>query len=107
VVGLKLDLIRHMDWGFFLGFLLFSAALETSGTMLGARWVKKDWLSCFNLGVAMNTRGGPGIVLATVAFETGIINETFFAGLVMIAIVTSLVAGYWFKRVISNGWRLF
>lgn len=106
VVGLKLDLIHHFDVVFFLGFLLFTTAFETVGTLVAARLVRKNWLSSFNLAVAMNTRGGPGIVLATVAFDMGIINETFFVTLVMIAIVTSLFAGYWFKHVLARNWTL-
>lgn len=106
VVGLKLDLIHHFDVMLFLGFLLFSAVFETIGAISAARFCRKDWLSSFNLGVAMNTRGGPGIVLATVAFDMGIINETFFVVLVMIAIVTSLLAGYWFRFVIHRQWPL-
>jgi Kef-type K+ transport system membrane component KefB len=46
--------------------------------MMAAKAIKKDWLSSFNLGVAMNTRGGLGIVLATVVSDLGTINETFF-----------------------------
>lgn len=106
IVGLKLDLIRHLDLGFLLWFLVFSSFFEISGTMLVAKTIKKDWLSSFNLGVAMNTRGGPGIVLATVVFDLGIINETFFVTLVLAAIITSLAAGYWFKYVLSKGWDL-
>ncbi|HNQ50184.1 MAG TPA: cation:proton antiporter [Candidatus Omnitrophota bacterium] len=106
IVGLKLDLIRHFDLGFLLWFLLFSSFFELTGTMIVAKIIKKDWLSSFNLGVAMNTRGGPGIVLATVVFDLGIINETFFVVLVLAAIITSLVAGYWFRYVLSKGWEL-
>lgn len=102
VVGLKLDLIHNFDLMFFLGFLLFTTIFETAGTLIAAKLIKKDWLSSFNLAVAMNTRGGPGIVLATVAFDLGIINETFFVTLVMIAIITSFLAGYWFKVIISK-----
>jgi Kef-type K+ transport system membrane component KefB len=54
----------------------------------------------------MNTRGGPGIVLATIAFDFGIINETFFVTLVLIAIITSLIAGWWFKFLLSRGKQL-
>ncbi len=106
IVGLKIDLIHHFDFIFFLGFLIFSAVLEISGAMLAARIIKKDWLSSLNIGIAMSTRGGPGIVLATVAFEMGIINEIFFSSLVMIAIVTSLFAGWWFKSILSKGLKL-
>jgi hypothetical protein len=54
----------------------------------------------------MNARGGPGIVLATVAFDMGIINQTFFVALVLIAIITSMLAGWWFRLVLSRGWPL-
>jgi Kef-type K+ transport system membrane component KefB len=106
IVGLKLDLIRHFDLGFLIWFLFFSSVFEISGTMMAVKFMKKNWLSSFNLGVAMNTRGGPGIVLATVVFDLGIINETFFVALVLAAIITSLAAGFWFRYVLSKGWEL-
>ncbi|HLQ56549.1 MAG TPA: hypothetical protein VK162_20055, partial [Streptosporangiaceae bacterium] len=51
------------------------------------------------LAIAMNARGGPGIVLATAAYAAGIINQTFFVSLVMLCVVTSLLAGSWLERV--------
>lgn len=53
----------------------------------------------WSLAVALNARGGPGIVLASVAYATGIINQTFFVSLVMLSIVTSLLAGSWLERM--------
>ena len=47
----------------------------------------------------MNARGGPGIVVASTAFAAGIINQPFYAVLVLLAIVTSLAAGAWLQRV--------
>jgi len=106
VVGLKLDLIHHFDIMFFIGFLFFAVFVKMLGTVTFARLAHQDWLSSINLGVAMNTRGGPGIVLATIAFELSIINETFFAVLVLVAIVTSLMSGYWLRFVLKKGWNL-
>jgi Kef-type K+ transport system membrane component KefB len=106
IVGLKLDLIHHFDLAFFLFFLVFTTIFQLIGTIVSAKLIKNDWLSSFNLSVAMITKGGPGIVLATVAFELGIINETFFVTLVLIAIVTSLLAGTWFKYILSKGLEL-
>ncbi len=106
IVGLKIDLIYHFDPLFFLGFLLFATTFAAMGTLSALKLAKEDWLSSINITVAMNARGGPGIVLATVAFDLGIINQTFFVTLVLVAIVTSLLAGYWFKYVISKGWPL-
>lgn len=106
VIGLKLDLIYHFDLRFFLGFLLFATTIQALGTLLSLKLAKEDWLSSFNIAVAMNARGGPGIVLATIAFDLGIINQTLFVTLVLIALVTSLIAGYWFRYVLSKGWPL-
>lgn len=106
VIGLKLDLIYHFDLWFFLGFLLFATAFQSMGTLIALKLAREDWLSSFNIAVAMNARGGPGIVLATIAFDLGIINQTLFVTLVLIALVTSLLAGYWFRYVMSKGWPL-
>lgn len=106
VIGLKLDLIYHFDLWLFLGFLLFATAFQTMGTLLALKLAKVDWLSSFNIAVAMNARGGPGIVLATIAFDLGIINQTLFVTFILLALVTSLVAGSWFKYVTSKGWPL-
>ncbi len=106
VVGLKLDLIHQFEPVFFLGLLLLSSALKTIGAVAVGKLVKQSWLTSLNLGVVLNARGGPGIVLATVAFDLGLISETFFVALVLVAIVTSLVAGYWLRLVKSRGWPL-
>ncbi len=106
IVGLKLDFIHSFKPLFFLWFLAFTTFFQFIGTMLSARLIRRDWLSSINLSVAMSTRGGPGIVLATVAFNAGIINESFFLTLVLIAITTSLFAGVWFRYVLNRGWQL-
>jgi len=107
VIGLKLDLIYHFDALFFLGFLLFAITFQATGTLLALKLAKQDWLSSINIAVAMNARGGPGIVLATIAFDLGIINQTLFVTLILIALVTSFMAGSWFKYVLSKGWPLY
>jgi hypothetical protein len=45
-------------------------------------------------------------VLASVAFDAGIIDERFFITMVLTAVVTSLFAGVWFRHVLSQGWPL-
>ena len=106
VIGLKLDLIYHFDFLFFLGFLLFATTFQALGTLTALKLAKENWLSSFNIAVAMNARGGPGIVLATIALDLGIINQTLFVTLVLVALVTSLAAGHWFRFVLARGWPL-
>ena len=106
IVGLKLDLRHHFDPVFFLGFLLFCTLVKSAATALAGRFSTGDWLSTANLAAALNARGGPGIVLASVAFDANIIDERFFITLVLTAVVTSLFAGGWFRYVLNRGWPL-
>jgi hypothetical protein len=48
----------------------------------------------------------PGIVLASVAFDAGIISPTFYTTLVLAAIPTSQMAGAWLDYVLRQGWPL-
>jgi hypothetical protein len=63
-------------------------------------------LDIINLAVTCNARGGPGIVLASVAFDAGIINAPFFTTLVLTAVLTSQVCGIWLDFVLRKGWPL-
>jgi len=106
IVGLKLDLLKSFDPWFFLGFFLFCCVVKSLATAAAGRFTTGDWLSTANLAAALNTRGGPGIVLASVAFDAQIIDERFFVTLVLTAVITSLFAGVWFRYVLSKGWPL-
>ena len=99
IIGIKLDLIHHFDPLFFLGFLGFACVAKAASVYLGARLSRENRFVSASLAIAMNARGGPGIVLASTAFAAGIINETFFVSLVMLSVVTSLLAGSWLERV--------
>jgi Kef-type K+ transport system membrane component KefB len=103
MVGLQLDLLHHFDPVFFAWFLLFACTVKTASVYLGARIARETPVSALNLAVAMNARGGPGIVLASVALTAGIINREFYAALVLLVILTSLAAGTWLDRVVSGG----
>jgi len=99
IIGIQIDLIHHFDVLFFLGFLAFACVAKAASVYLGARLSGEDTFMAKSLAIAMNARGGPGIVLASTAFAAGIINETFFVSLVMLSILTSLAAGSWLERV--------
>jgi Kef-type K+ transport system membrane component KefB len=106
IVGIKLDLIHHFDAPFFVGFLAFACLVKAGSVYVGALLAREDRSTAANLAIAMNARGGPGIVLATTAYGAGIIDETFFVTLVMLSVVTSLIAGAWLERVaVSLGGR--
>jgi Kef-type K+ transport system membrane component KefB len=99
IVGLQLDLLHGFNIAFFLLFLLLACAVKAGSVYLGALLAGHTSGSSLNLAVALNARGGPGIVVASVAYAAGIIDQAFYAALVMLAVVTSLVAGSWLAHV--------
>ena len=99
IIGIQLDLIHDFDVVFFLGFLAFACVAKAASVYLGARLSRENKFMSASLAIAMNARGGPGIVLASAAYAAGIINQTFFVSLVMLSIITSLAAGSWLERV--------
>ena len=99
MIGLGLDLVHGFSIVFFIGFLLAACVIKSISVFAGARVAGETSGSSLNLAVAMNARGGPGIVVASTAFAAGIISQPFYAVLVLLAIVTSLAAGAWLDRI--------
>ncbi len=102
VVGLKLDLAKHFEPLLFLQYLLFAKLAQSIIVFLAGKIIHQDRLKSMNFAMAMNARGGPGIVLSTVAFSAGIINQDFFSILVMLALITSWLAGSWLRHVLNK-----
>ena len=73
---------------------------------LAGRFAGFRGLDLINLAITTNARGGPGIVLASVAFDAGIISPKFYTTLVVAAVLTSQFAGAWLDYVLRKGWPL-
>ena len=103
MVGLRLDLVSSFEPLFFLFLLGFACLVKSVSCYAGARMVGEGRVGARNLAVALNARGGPGIVLASVALDAGIIEASFYTMLVMLALVTSVIAGSWLEAVLKRG----
>ncbi len=106
IVGYKIDLGRSFSISMLLLFLVCGCALKIVGVAGGAKLAGFSNLDTINLAVATNARGGPGIVLASVAFDAGIINPLFYTTLVLTALITSQAAGAWLGFALRKGWPL-
>ncbi len=102
LVGTRLELGAGFSIAVVLAFLLGSSALRASFVALASRFAGFGNRDSADVAVAMNARGGPGIVLATIAFEAGIIAPKFFTALVITAILTSQFAGWWLGRALRD-----
>ncbi|MFY4722100.1 cation:proton antiporter [Streptomyces sp. LaBMicrA B280] len=94
-VGVQLDLAHHFPLFFFLAFLIMACLVKLASVWAAARLAGEDRGAATHFAVALNARGGPGIVLATVTLAAGVINEDFYTVLAMLSIITSQFAGVW------------
>lgn len=98
LVGLQMDLQTHLDLPLLLVFLLASSVIKVASVVLAARTAAGSWMNALDFGIVMNARGGPGIVLASLAYAASIIDQHLFVSLVMTSILTSLMAGVWLRK---------
>ncbi len=98
LVGIQLNLLHDFSIVRFALFFAVAFGLETIGTLIMLQFTKLNRQTKINLAVTMNARGGPGIVLATVAYSYEIINVEFFTVLILTTMLSSMVAGYWLRK---------
>lgn len=95
VVGLSTQLGLLDDaylWGVTLLVLAVAVLGKLGGASLAARAVGESWRDAAIVGVLMNTRGLTELVILTVGLELGVINDTLFTIMVIMALVTTLMA---------------
>ena len=106
IVGLKLDLVRGFALEMIVVFLVGSCLIKVLSVSLAGRCAGFRGLDLINLAITTNARGGPGIVLASVAFDAGLISPQNYTTLVLAAVLTSQIAGAWLDYVLRKGWQL-
>ena len=94
--GLRLDiglLDRPALWGLAVVLLGVAVVGKLGGATLAARFSGFDWRSSAVIGTLMNTRGLTELIVLNLALEMGVISEALFAVLVIMALVTTWMAG--------------
>lgn len=96
VAGLKVDLRPLLDLRTFMMALLVIAVAcvgKIAGTYLGARLIGgRDHWTALSYGAGLNARGAMEIIVATIGLSLGILTQTMFSIIVLMAMVTSLMA---------------
>lgn len=96
VAGLKVDVSAILEprllW-ITLAVILVATFGKVVGAYAGARLLSgQDHWSALAYGSGLNARGALEIIIATIGLSLGILNQTMFSIIVVMAIVTSLMA---------------
>lgn len=97
LVGIQLNVFHNFSIVRFILFFAIAFGLEFIGTWLFLIPGKISNSTKLNFAITMNARGGPGIVLATVAYGAGIISIEFFTVLILTTMLSSMIAGYFLR----------
>ena len=97
LVGIQLNVVNDFSLTRFILFFVIAFGLEFIGTWLLLIPSGLKMSTRMNFAITMNARGGPGIVLATVAYSYDIISLEFFTVLILTTMISSMIAGYYLR----------
>ncbi|MGE0454541.1 MAG: cation:proton antiporter [Vicinamibacteria bacterium] len=101
-IGLKANFARDFDLPLVLLVLVVACVGKVGGASLGAWLGGMRTREAFAVGFGMNARGAMEIILASVALESGLIDQRVFVALVVMALVTSALGGPAMKRLVRE-----
>lgn len=107
LVGIQLDILHNFSFIRFLLFFFIAFSLEAIGICIMLYFTNLSKKAIINFAITMNARGGPCIVLASVGYYYKIINLEFFTVLILTAMLSSLIAGYWLRYQQKNNPYIF
>lgn len=101
-IGLRVDFVANFDLMLVILILVIACAGESIGSAMGALLAGFPKRQAWAIGFALNARGAMEIVLAMLALQAGVIGERLFVALVIMALVTSIIAGPVMQAVLKR-----
>jgi Kef-type K+ transport system membrane component KefB len=88
----SIGLVRGAEmWIYCLLIILVAVAGKLGGSTIAARAAGVPWRDSIALGILMNTRGLMELVILNIGLELGVINQTLFSMMVLMALVTTFL----------------
>jgi Kef-type K+ transport system membrane component KefB/mannitol/fructose-specific phosphotransferase system IIA component (Ntr-type) len=91
-IGLHTNFITNFNWPVTVTVVTVACIGKLLGAGVGARLGGMDARTSWGVGLAMNARGAMEMILGILALQAGLIRETMFVALVVMALFTSLAS---------------
>jgi len=101
-IGLQYDFLAEFDWLIVTFVTVVSIAAKYGGAWLGTLGTALSRDDRISVGIAFTPSGVTGIVVADIALEHGILSTPVFVGIVISAIVSSLLVAPWLSWSIQR-----
>jgi Kef-type K+ transport system membrane component KefB len=92
-IGFKIDFLLNFNFQVVSVVLVLAIICKIAGAGLGALWGGLSNRESLAVGFGMNARGAMEIILALLALQAKLIGEELFVAIVIMAVVTSVMAG--------------
>lgn len=90
------------DYWFVAGLLVVAIVSKLLGGYATARLSRLDHRDALGAGIVMNARGVVGMVVASIAYRAGLVDQALFAALLLMCIVTSVITPFMLKRWLNS-----
>jgi mannitol/fructose-specific phosphotransferase system IIA component (Ntr-type) len=94
-IGLHLDIVKSFDWKLVVFFTLIGICVRYCGAYLGSIFAKQNRLNRSTIAICHTAGGEMHIVVALLAFSSGLITHSIFVGIVAASILSTVVFGPW------------
>jgi Kef-type K+ transport system membrane component KefB len=105
-VGFKLNFVANFDLSITLVVLSLAIVSKLLGAGLGALWGGLKPKDALAVGFGMNARGAMEIVLGILALQAGVISEQVFVAIIIMAVVTSIMAGPMLQYLVTGEMKM-
>lgn len=90
----QLGLLNNIHlWAVFCLILLIAVLGKFGGSMFAAKFVGQSWKDSLAIGTLMNTRGLMELVVLNIGYDLGVLTQTFFSIMILMALLTTLMTG--------------
>ena len=97
-LGLEFHLGSISSFGFVAVVLLVSIASKMGAGWIGGRLIGISNVRSLGIGIILNGRGIMELVIASIAYERGFINQGLFSVLVLMGVVTTMITPLMMKQ---------
>jgi Kef-type K+ transport system membrane component KefB len=101
-IGFKINFFQNFNIEIVSVVFVLAVAAKLFGAGLGAFVGGLNMKESLAVGFGMNARGAMEIVLGLLALQAGLINEQLFVALVVMAVLTSIIAGPMLKYLLTG-----
>ncbi|MDX1971892.1 MAG: cation:proton antiporter [Candidatus Sumerlaeia bacterium] len=101
-IGLKVNFIENFAPVTVAVVLIIATIGKVIGCWIGARMGGMKDNEAWAVGFGMNARGAMEIILGLLALKAGLIDQTLFVALVIMALVTSMTSGTMMQRLLRR-----